>query len=130
MINGRILVFVIFAVINSSAYAQCAYSAYVDFGPAVTDGELNKKELVYRSSGLVKNIRSTNSANNYFAAYTSYRQVKVGGFEIVNIGPYDSESVANGELKSVIADLEGRGYGKKADRHSMPAVLISNKKPC
>lgn len=115
----------------STAYAdQCSYSAYVDFGPAMTNGYIDKKELVYRSSGLIKNIRSNDASKDHFAAYTSYKQVKVGEFELINIGPFDSESVAYSELKSVISDLDGKGYKKKTGAHSMPAVLIFNKKPC
>jgi hypothetical protein len=96
----------------------------------MTGGYIDKKENVYRSSGLIKNIRSTDPVKNYRAVYTSYMQVKVGEFEIINIGPYDSEAVAYSELKEKISALVQRGYKEKTNSHSMPAVLIYNKKPC
>ncbi len=127
---GKVGVLVVFSWFCTAAGAQCAYSSYVDFGPAMTGGYIDKKESVYRSPGLVKNVRSKDTAKNYRAVYTIYMQVKAGGFEIINIGPYDSEAVAYAELNSVIADLTQRGYKKKTDAHSMPAVLIYNKSPC
>jgi hypothetical protein len=92
-------------VAHSQASAQCAYSAYVDFGPAMTNGQLNKNEDVYRSSGLRRSVRSKDAAKNFRAVYTSYGQTKAGNFEIINIGPYDTEAVAFTELNSVLNDL-------------------------
>lgn len=115
---------------STIAIAQCSYSAYVDFGPAMTGGYIDKKENVYRSSGLIKNLRTTDSAKNYRAVYTSYMQVKVGEFEIINIGPYDTEAIAYTELNTAISELIQRGYKLKTNSHSMPAVLIYNQNPC
>lgn len=125
-----LLAFAFTLLSSTSAFAQCSYSAYVDFGPAMTSGNLDDKQLVYRSSGLVKNIRSPNSNKNYYAAYTNYKQLKSGEFELINIGPYDSESVAYAELQETISNLQGQGYRRKTNSHSMPAVIISNKNQC
>jgi hypothetical protein len=124
------LLFITLLTTISPVLAHCAYSAYVDFGPAMTNGNLNHKERVYRSSGLVKNVRSPDPGKNYFAAYTSYRQTKVGEFELINIGPFDSEVVAYAELQQTISRMEGKGYKPKTNTHTMPGVMISNKKPC
>ena len=118
------------SVAPTQASAQCAYSAYVDFGPAMTNGQLNKNENVYRSSGLRRSIRSKDVAKNFRAVYTSYGQTKTGNFEIVNIGPYDTEAVAFTELNSVLNDLRSKGYSPKSESHSMPAVLIRNEVKC
>ena len=130
----KLINFVLFLsalICSSRAYAdQCSYSAYVDFGPAMNGGYIDKKELVYRTSGLIKNIRSKDVSKNFFASYSFYRQLKVGGFEIINIGPFDSESVAYIELQSVISEIIGRGYKKRTEAHILPAVIISNKNPC
>ena len=110
--------------------ADCSYSAYVDFGEAVTGGDLNKKELVFRSSGIKRNIRNNDSSKNLKAVYTSYDQVKVGSFEIINIGPFDTEALVYNELKELIEDLRKKGYIEKTPSHSMPALIIRNKNPC
>ena len=56
----KLINFVLFLsalICSSRAYAdQCSYSAYVDFGPAMNGGYIDKKELVYRTSGLIKNM--------------------------------------------------------------------------
>lgn len=117
-------------VINNFAQAACSYSAYVDFGPAMTNGRLDLKENVYRSSGLVRNIRAADSRKNFRAAYTSYMQLKSGDFEVVNIGPYDTEVVAYSELKALIASLVSRGFSVRTANHSFPALLIFNSEPC
>ncbi len=117
-------------MLSLSVSAQCAYSAYVDFGPAPTGGYLDKKERVYRSSGLIRNKRDVDERKNYFAAYTSYRQTKSGEFELINIGPFDSEGVAYSALQETITRLTNQGYAKKTDAHSMPAVIVFNKNPC
>ena len=108
----------------------CAYYAYVDFGKAMTDGIVTKFEKVYRSSGLIKNEKYMDPNKNFQAVYTSYRQTKTAGCEIITIGPFDSESVANDELKSKIEELSEAGYVKKNSRHSMPAIILVNRKPC
>ncbi len=128
--ESAVILAVLVSFSTAAVGAQCSYSAYVDFGPAMTGGYIDKKENVYRSSGLIRNIRSTDPSKNYRAVYTSYMQIKAGGFEIINIGPYDTESVANAELSSAITELIQRGHKKKDNSHSMPAVLIYNKNPC
>lgn len=130
----RILPAVLLATLALAAHggarAGCAYSAYVEFGPAVTGGQLQKKELVFRSSGLRRAVRSTDPKNNFRAVYTSYGQVRAGEFEIVNIGPYDSEAVAYAELNAVLEELRSKGYKRKTEAHGMPAVLVRNDVRC
>lgn len=114
----------------NTVQAQCSYSAYVDFGLAMTNGRLDLKENVFRSSGLRKNLRSIDSSRNFRAVYTANNATKSGDFEIVNIGPFDTEAVAISELNSVIRDLEQKGYKPKKSIHSMPAVIVRNERLC
>lgn len=130
MTSFKLLAWVAGLSLAGTAGAQCAYSAYVDFGPAMTNGQLDKKEKVYRSSGLRKNLRAVDASKNFRAVYTSYDQVKSGDFEIINMGPFDTEAVAYAELNSVIEERKQLGYQKKTNAHSMPAVIVKNVRPC
>ncbi|MEO6017319.1 MAG: hypothetical protein ABIP46_08685 [Polaromonas sp.] len=105
---------------------NCAYYAYVDFGPAMLNGQLDVKENVFRSSGLLKYIRYLDSdSRNFRAYYTFYHDTKSGDFELFNVGPYDTEAVAFVELHNVVGKLEQMGYRPKTNGHSMPAVLVN-----
>jgi len=108
----------------TSASAACKYYAYVDYGPAMTNGELNNKQNVYRSSGLKKYEKG------FRAAYTNYESPTVGSFTMINIGPYDTELVAYDALNKVIADLQTQGYKAKTNSHNMPAILLFDAKSC
>lgn len=118
-----LIVFVTF--LSQNAFAACQYYAYVSYGPAMVNGNLNEKQNVYKSSGLRKNLEG------FRAVYTSYGQVTLAsGFAIENIGPYDTEAVAYDALNSVIDELESAGYVKKNRSHTVPAIILRNKKKC
>lgn len=122
----KILIITLASIImlSTSAFADCKYYAYVDYGPAMLNGELNNKQNVYRSSGLKK------FRKGFKAVYTGYDQLQVGEFTMVNIGPYDTEIVAYDALNSFINELKSKGYKKKTINHTMPAIILKNKKEC
>ncbi|QQD55383.1 hypothetical protein MHB_0003655 [Pseudomonas fluorescens BBc6R8] len=112
---------------NNRMGSTCCYYSYIDFGPAMVNGDLHVKENVYRSSGLVKFFRYTgNDKRNFKAFYTSYHQTTTaGGFEVVTLGPFDTELVAFTALQQQIKNLESRGYKESTSAHrsGMPAIL-------
>lgn len=115
---------------EASLVDTCCYYAYVDFGPAMVNGNLDVRENVYRSSGLRKFIRyPDNDARNFTAYYTSYHNTKSGNFEITNIGPYDTEEVAYDALNQIVLELKQAGYKPKTSAHDggMPAILYESK---
>jgi len=115
---------------NNLIESACCYYSYVDFGPAMVNGNLQIKENVYHSSGLVKFVRYPgNDSRNFKAFYTSYHQTQTaGGFEVVTLGPFDTELVAYAALQQQIAKLENSGYKESTSAHKsgMPAVLYDS----
>jgi hypothetical protein len=103
--------------------ADCKYYAFVAFGPALR-GNIHTRENVYKSSGLRKYLKG------FKAVYTAYDQTKSGEFELINIGPYDTEAVAYDALKEEIKKLEARGYKKQDSSHVAPAIILKNATPC
>lgn len=119
-----IITFASIIMIPAFVFADCKYYAYVDYGPAMLNGDLNNKQNVYRTSGPKKYKKG------FKAVYTDYDQLQVDKFTLVNIGPYDTEVVTYGALNSFINELKAKGYKKKSLNHTMPAILLKNKKEC
>lgn len=118
--------------IENNLLSTCAYYAWVDFGPAMVNGHLDQHENVYRNSGLLKYLRYPgNDPRNFRAFYGIYRVPKYDGFEMINVGPYDTELVAFAALNAVVAKLEQTGYKPKTNAHSMtPVSWDSSVTPC
>ena len=104
---------------------ECRYYSYVVYGKAITDGNLDKLEKVY------KGFKVYRSKENFFASFSFYKATTSGPLKIVNIGPYYSESVLYQEITRIRNQIENQGH-KLADRrrHLFPAVLLDGNKKC
>ena len=104
------------------ASGSCKYYAYVSYGPAMVNGNLDEKENAYYNSGLRKY-----ATTSFRAVYTSYNQTTLGnGFTIETIGPFDTEAVAYQAMTSFVNNLGNQGYVEKSSRHTFPAVILRN----
>lgn len=104
---------------------KCQYYSYVVYGEAMTNGKLNKLEPVYKGFKMYK------STESFFACFDVYKRTKSGKFTIINIGPYDTESVIYQEINRTREDLVSKGYNKAINsKHTFPANFIYDNKPC
>jgi hypothetical protein len=104
---------------------ECNFYSYVVYGNAMVNGKLHDLESVYKGFKIYK------SSENFFACLDSYGRTKAGEFTVINIGPYETESVIYQEINRIRKDLEDKGYKEfQADKHTLIAVLISGNKPC
>jgi len=110
---------------NSVDSKKCKYYSYVVYGKAMKNGMLKDKELVY------KGFKRYKSTGKFFACFDQYRGIESGGFKVINIGPYDTETVFYQEINRVRDDLEDDGYIKaKKFTHTVTGTIIYGNKPC
>lgn len=110
---------------NNKKIKNCNYYSYVVYGKAMTNGKLKELEPVYKGFKIYK------STKKFFACFDSYRGTKSGKFNIINIGPYETEGVLYQEINRVREDLEAQGYKKAVKfKHTVTGAILYGNKSC
>jgi hypothetical protein len=104
--------------VNNSQPPACKYYTFVWYGKSHLTSNVRTTEDVYKEFNIIK------SKTAYMAAFNDYQSVSNGEQKIINIGPFDTESVCYTEKRRIITDLENKGYKPREQfKHMMPAIL-------
>lgn len=118
------LVFASFKTFYNSP-PPCKYYCYIFYGEASLTSNIREKEKVY------KEVKIFKSEDGYRACCNDYCSNSCSGWRIINIGPFESESICYAELQRQRAKIEAEGYKEYVQyRHMIPGVLDFNYKPC
>ncbi|MFA6087980.1 hypothetical protein [Mucilaginibacter sp.] len=125
IISAMCLVLMSLTPVIKNPKPGCKYYTFVWYGKAHLTSNVRATENVYKEFNIIK------TKPGYMAAFNDYRSVSNGEQKIINIGPFDTESVCYTEKRRIITDLENKGYKPREQyKHMMPAILEFDYQEC